>query len=78
MRTFDKIIQSQGYCCATEFFLTHQHKGTKEMAELLKLAPRTIRLHKQIVQNESECPGYSDCLRKLRRHREPNPDTASR
>lgn len=77
MKTFDKIIQAQGFCCATEFFLTHQHKGTKELATLLELAPRTIRLHKQIVQDESECPGYKTCLRKLRRHREPDSDTAS-
>ena len=69
MKTFHKIIEAQGFCCPTEFFLTHQHKGTKEIATLLELSPRTIRLHKQIVQEESECPGYQACLRKLPQHR---------
>jgi hypothetical protein len=68
MKTFHKLIENLGYCCPTEFFLAHGHKGTKALAETLELSPRTIRLHKQIAQEESECPGYDTCSRRLHPH----------
>lgn len=68
MKTFQSAIQALGYCCPTEYLLQHSHKGTKWIAENLGLSPRTIRLHKQIVAEESECPGYDKCSRRLHPH----------
>lgn len=68
MKTFQNTITALGYCCPTEFFLKNTTLSHKELAETLELSPRTIRLHKQIVQDESECPGYSICLKRHHQH----------
>jgi len=68
MKTFHNTITQLGYCCPTEFFLKNAGIPHKELAETLDLAPRTIRLHKQIVQDESECPGHESCLKRIPQH----------
>lgn len=67
MKTFLIQVQQIGFCCPGEFFIQHHKTPTKDLAIQLNLAPRTIRLHRQIAQNEPDCPGYPTCLARRRR-----------
>lgn len=46
MPVIDVVFQ-KGYCCIFGYMLANRHKSTKEMAEELELAHRTIRHYKQ-------------------------------
>ena len=57
-----EVIVKKGYCCAFGYMLANRHKTTKEMAEELGLAPRTIRLYKQrLKERKLICYSFSNC-----------------
>jgi len=68
MKTYYSLIRNLGYCCSHEFLAQHSHLTTKEIADKLELASRTIRLNKQIIREDTECPGFATCAKKLRQH----------
>lgn len=66
MKTYASVIRSMGYCCSLDFLEKHSKWTTKEIGEKLGLAPRTIRLNKQIAREETECPNRAHCAKILR------------
>lgn len=68
MKTYANIIRNMGYCCSVSFLEKHSLWTTEEIAEKLGLASRTIRLQKQIVRDEPDCPNALNCAKRLHQH----------
>lgn len=65
MKTYASTIRGLMYCCSQDFLEKHSNWTNAEIGEKLGLASRTIRLQKQIVREEPQCPGVAHCFKKL-------------
>lgn len=60
--TIKQLTSRKGYCCPFGYFIANRALQTKEMAEDLGAAPRTIRHYKQLVkERKCNCANRAGC-----------------